>query len=144
MNDSDAALLQTYGRKGETLQDIQARIDSDTRATDQERQFSNASRSARLSYETELNTKRNMAADFDTETFDNEVEELKHSFETAMETEINRVARQWKIPRIAAKDLVDQDIAVRGQATVLPIYHKIYSRFMARYPQQMAAAEAGE
>lgn len=144
VNDSDAALMQTYGRKGESLQDIQARIDSDDHATDRERQFSNASRSSRLSYETELNAKRNMATDFETENYTNEVEELKHSFETAMATEINRVSKKWDINRMAAKDLVDQDVAVRGQAVVLPIYHRIYSRFAAKYPDEIGRAEAGE
>ena len=91
-----------------------------------------------------LESRQRQAEDFDSKTFDNDVVELKHSFETAMETEINRVAKQWKIPRVAAKDLVDQDISVRGQATVLPIYHRVYSRFLAQYPNQLAAAEAGE
>lgn len=97
-----------------------------------------------MSLENEERVKRDMAVTFATETFDNDVVELKQAFETAMSTEINRVSKKWDINRIAAKDLVDQDVAVRGQNVVLPIYHRIYSRFAAKYPAEIGRAEAGE
>lgn len=141
-NDADAALVQIQ-RPGETFEDTFARIDGDNFATDRERSLVNASRSSRLSLESEQRAKDNMAVEFATETFDNDVLELKQAFETAMRTEIFRVSRKEDIDKMAAKTLVDQDVAIRGQAVVLPIYHRIYSRFAAKYPDQIQRAEAG-
>lgn len=139
-NDANASLM-ALGQPGENMEQIVARIEGSPDDYRHDLATVNKARALQTSLDWESRSRERQAEGFADENFTREVEELKQAYSTAMETEINRVSRHWNIPRVNAKELVDQDIASRGQSAVLPIFHRIYSRFMAAHPQQEVVTE---
>ena len=68
------------------------------------------------------------------------MDDLEHAYTTAMQGEVTRVCRKFKCSPGEAKKLIDERIAVRGMASVLPTY----ARILARAEAKMAAGTFGQ
>ena len=143
VNDREADLF-SIGLPGEDRAAIITRIQEDEFSQHTSRVIVSNAISARLSLESEQRTKANQAQDFSTEGIDNDLAEVKHAFEVAMSPLIAAEQRKWNCDAATAKANVATDIAARGQARVMPVFDRIFKRFAAKYPEAVAAAEAGQ